>query len=494
MVCHSCLSRRGQWTLFAFCAAIAFGFLLVGTKSSPLYPINDWVDVNCFMTVGRSMLSGMVPYRDLMEQKGPVLYLLFALAALIDSTGYWGTFLLEWAAMTVFCFYGVKTAALLAPGPGIWAVPPLLCAVVVESAAFTHGGSAEELVLPLLAVSLYDFFRAILLDQTLSFRRVALNGALAGAIFWIKYTMIGFHFAWMACLFFHLLRRRDIRRAFLSCLVFLGGMGLVTLPILLYFAANGALGHLFTAYFYDNLFLYAPAYTLAQRAKRYFLILWTVTKRMPALVGLGALGFGGLLARRDLPRAGKLAYLSLFFFLTATVWGAGTLYLYYPLVLGVFLIPFAAMAAGWLARLPGRWAPPLACGLLSAVLALTLIPFGNNNAMAALSREELVQTRFSTLMRESSPQPTLLNYGFLDGGFYLAAGAKPNCRYFCTLNVPLPEAEAVQHAMMAAGAFDFVVTRDALLPEEYPYILAAQQVQAQEGFSFTYRLYRNRAL
>lgn len=488
------MSRRGQALFFVFCAAIAFGFLLVGTKSSPLYPINDWVDVNCFMTVGRSMLSGLVPYRDLMEQKGPFLYALFALAALMDRAGYLGVFLLEWCAMTVFCFYGGKTAALLAPGPGIWVAPPLLCAVVVESAAFTHGGSAEELALPLLAISLYDFVRALFFEQALSYRRVALNGALAAAILWMKYTVLGFHFAWMACLFFALLGRGELRRGFCSCLAFLGGMALFSLPILLYFGANGALKHLFSVYFYDNIFRYAPAYAPAQRFGRYWLIWREVARRMPALVGLGALGYGALLLRRDLPWQGKAAYPALVIFLTATVWGAGTLYIYYPLVLGVFLIPCAALAAGVLSRLRRRAGTALAVGGVTAALALTLIPFGNNNAMAAWRREDLVQTRFAAQMRAALPQPTLLNYGFLDGGFYLAAGAVPSCRYFCTLNLPLPEAEEQQHAMMAAGAFDFVVTRDALLPEDYPYVLASQQIQEQEGFSFTYRLYQNRSL
>ena len=35
-----------------------------------------------------------------------------------------------------------------------------------------------------------------------------------------------------------------------------GGMALATLPWVVYFGVHGALGDWFTAYFYDNLFLY----------------------------------------------------------------------------------------------------------------------------------------------------------------------------------------------------------------------------------------------
>ena len=58
----------------------------VCSKSSPLYPMNDWVDVNCFFTVGRGITHGMVPYLDLYEQKGPLIYFLYALAALISES------------------------------------------------------------------------------------------------------------------------------------------------------------------------------------------------------------------------------------------------------------------------------------------------------------------------------------------------------------------------------------------------------------------------
>ena len=42
-----------------FCCAVAA--VSVCSLSSPLYAFNTWVDANCFMTVGKSMLYGLVP-------------------------------------------------------------------------------------------------------------------------------------------------------------------------------------------------------------------------------------------------------------------------------------------------------------------------------------------------------------------------------------------------------------------------------------------------
>ena len=49
---------------FLFAGQAAFSVLAVCSKSSFLYPMNDWVDVNCYFTVGRGILRGLVPYRD----------------------------------------------------------------------------------------------------------------------------------------------------------------------------------------------------------------------------------------------------------------------------------------------------------------------------------------------------------------------------------------------------------------------------------------------
>ena len=45
-----------------FIAVTGFLTILICSKSSPLYPINDWVDANTYLTIGRAMHDGAVPY------------------------------------------------------------------------------------------------------------------------------------------------------------------------------------------------------------------------------------------------------------------------------------------------------------------------------------------------------------------------------------------------------------------------------------------------
>ena len=103
-------SFRGRLLLLGMLLSALF--LGICSKSSPLYPLNDWVDVHCFFTVGRGILEGIVPYRDLYEQKGPVLYFLYALAAIVSDSSFWGVFLLEVVTYGLFLNFSGRIAAI----------------------------------------------------------------------------------------------------------------------------------------------------------------------------------------------------------------------------------------------------------------------------------------------------------------------------------------------------------------------------------------------
>ena len=55
-----------------------------------------------------------------------------------------------------------------------------------------------------------------------------------------------------------------------------------------------------------------------------------------------------------------------------------------------------------------------------------------------------------------------MNYGFIDGGFYLASGIEPNNRFFCKVNISqkvFPEMYEEQISMVAEKKVDFAVIR-----------------------------------
>lgn len=493
------LARR--WTLPLFCLLCSFAVLAVCSRSSPLYSTNDWVDANIYFTIGRGMHQGLMPYRDLLDHKGPLLYLIHWAAAAVSDTSFFGVWLLEVLAGGCV-LYAFGRILLLFCGRG-WTffALPLLAACVYSSAAFAQGDSAEEFCLPFLAIALYSFFRCFRSSGPMPPLWIfVLNGAGAGAIFWIKYTLVGLHFAWMACFALLLwISGRSLQRALAACSAFLGGMAAVSVPILLPYALGGALPDLFRTYFVTNLTSYAstpahwstPLYNLAVCGIQTALAnpVWAVLCLAGGLF---------LVFSRTLPSpACKAALAALAFFTGFFIWAGSMGWPYYGFPLSVFSV----LGFVWLGRLLQKLPVALPAGLVrvgflpSLALGLALcLAISSNVPFLQVRRENLVQTKFASIIRQAGGQ-SLLNYGFLDGGFYLASGITPSCRFFCRLNLPdYEQLEQPVRQMVEQGAFDFIITREEgpLPGMEEHYEQVCTEYQTYDGTLFAYSLFQKK--
>ena len=146
------MKRAFPALLALLCATLA---LLIATSSSPLYAANFWTDTNIYFTIGRGMTRGLMPYRDLFDHKGPLLFMLYALGAAISDTSFIGVFILEALSLAAAVYAGWRTVSLFGEGRLTLLSMPILAAVVCCCTAFTQGGSAEEFALPALAAGVY---------------------------------------------------------------------------------------------------------------------------------------------------------------------------------------------------------------------------------------------------------------------------------------------------------------------------------------------------
>ncbi len=462
-----------------FLLLIAGCVITVCSKSSPLYPFNDWVDANCFLTVGKSMLRGQVLYRDIYEQKGVLLYALHSLASLISFRSFLGVWLLEIAAAYGFLFYFYKAARLFASRRCLW-LTPLLAGMLYSMRSFCHGDSAEELCLPLLMFALYTGMRALRSETELTRREWFFIGLTSGCVLWIKFSLLGFYPGWVLVLLWDMLRKKHWRSLADMMAFLLLGIAAVTLPVLGYFALHGALGDLFQSYFYNNLFLYSRDPSLFQLRRNVgrglynstflylsilFSLVWLIGKRDLRLAGLYILSLGFLMFT-SLNSVHPMRYYTFAFSPFAVFF----------LPLCDSLLPKETPRQGWL------------IGTVSAALAAVLIFFNSTNLyLLSYRQEDMPQFKFAEILSRREA-PTLLNYGFLDGGFYTVAGIVPNCRYFCELNIPLEDMYTQEDACLREGRTEFVVTRDRELDAPL-YRCVAQETFPYEGYSFVYRLY-----
>ncbi len=468
--------RERLWGVFGYCVLAAFVCLLFCSKSSPLYPINDWTDANAFFSSGKGMVAGRVMYRDLYEHKGPLLYALHALCAVFDPADFTAVFVLEvlagalylLAAWRLLRLYGAARAALVAL--------PVLAALVYASFSFQQGDSAEELCLPMLAWPLFWLldWRRTRAPRRMESTRLLMGGVLFGCVLWIKFTMIGLFAPWILGLFIFHAVRREWRQAWACVLWFAAGAMLATLPWLVYFGVNGAIGDWLKTYLYDNLFLYGggEAGGLIAHGKAILHAIWDWLRLNPGYTLPMILGFAAI-TLMPLP-SGKGNTVSPFekrmIWLMALVTGLGVFiggkaYVYYGLVLAAF----APVAAIWFCALAERL-PSLRKPLGAAVLAAAVLVGGAygyaaspNRADRFKPREQTMQYRFAAVINKTQ-NATLLNFGFMDAGFYTAAGVMPTVKYYHQTNVPLREMLDEQKRYVREGVTDYVVTR-AELPD-----------------------------
>ena len=475
--------ERLSFAIWAPLLLTAAAVITLCSKSSPLYPLNDWTDSNCYFTVGKAMVHGKVLYRDIYEQKGILLYLMHTAAYFVSRRSFLGMWLWEIAAAAAFLIVSAKSLLLFAPRRAVWLLPPV-AALVYTLPCFVFGDLAEEFCLPLIAWALYTGLRALREERPLSRREWLWIGITSGCVLWIKYSMVAFYLGWVLVPAFEAVRRRDARSfGRMVCFTALG-VAAVTAPVIVYFAVNGALGDLWTAYFYNNIFLYhrsgdAPLFFRVVRN-----LLNTFQGAAP-MYGSILLALPWLLGRKDRRYAAQVI-LSMAALIMGTL-NANQMHIYYAFILAVYMplacLPLLELWDGLCLsapKMPARTA---------AFAAAALIVYTNctNFYLLEYSREELPQYRFSAVM-ERYDDPTLLNYRFLDGGFYTVSGIVPEEKYFCVLNLPLPEIKEEQDRCVAEGRTDFVVTMDRKKTSEL-YECIEEQTFPREGDNHTYRLF-----
>lgn len=488
----SAISRREFLYRCLFSCLAAFSVLAVCSKSSFLYPMNDWVDVNCFFTVGRGILHGLVPYRDLYEQKGPLIYFLFALAGQISENSFLGVYILEGLCFSCFVYLGGRITEILSDNRhAFWPSSALLAMLIPITPAFSHGASAEEFFLPILALSLFIVLKAMHRNEPLTHCHGFALGLCTAAALWTKYTFCGlFTGLAAAVVIWYML---SVKKRFLPQLIlhFLLGCLVLTSAVIGWFALKGALPDLWQAYFVNNL----SQYSQNIKGGHYDAPLPNLLNNLPWSVP-GALGLVWLATRLKKHGWEALAVWAGAVCLFIFTYLNGRRYPYYALVMAVFA-PVGTAAVASLTVWLKRNIMPRASAIASCVLGCALLLVGplvalhesSNTYLMHIRKEDTPQYRFAEIISESDDQ-TLLNYGFLDGGFYFAAGVQPTEPYFCTLNIDLQEMKSSLSNSIRLGKTAYVVTRSNKLRNSENYRLVDEAKMVFEGKNWTYYLYK----
>lgn len=523
------ISRQSFFEFLSVCG-ISFLLMLLLTRSSFLYPYNNWDDSNSYFSMGKSMFHGILIYRDIFDQKGPYLYFLYGLCSLVSGTTFRGVFLMEillgaadllliGRILKLFC--RPQTAAFLSP---------ILLACMCASKSFYWGGCAEEICLPFLLFPLYVLLRTLQHSRRAEFspRDVFLSGLCCGFVFCVKFTLMGFFLGFALSV---ILTCRSFREFARLAGWFLLGTLLPFVPWVIYFGITGGLDDWYRVYIYTNVFLYsdfgANSHGASASQKIYDLaklLYWLILDNLQYFIFVIA-GLLWMLLRKGASFAGRIAPTLMFAltFLFIYIGGAHLPYYAFPLTAfavtgmagaGVLLDRIAARVvlqkgipadgarkAGSSRRTAGNITLVTAGILLSLVISYAVILRCSwNMDYLGTPKDQIFLTSFTEDINKDraagivdKDHTTLLNIGCLDSGLYTTTGIYPTCYWFQTQTLPGGEVDREQLSYILEGRTDYIVARDSYpeaIFEHYEQIDEFHQtLQPQD---FTYYLFRKK--
>lgn len=459
----------------AFLIIAATVTITLASTSSPLYPFNPWDDTNCFFTLGRGITHGLIPYKDLYEQKGPLLYFLYAFAAFISDKSFIGGWIIECIAASLFAVFSWKTVKLfVTPAKFSITVTPLLMSLAYTTRLFNFGGNAEELCFPLLTIVLYIGLKSIVTgDGIPSNTEAVCCGLITAALFWIKYTFIGFMAGF--CLYILVLSIKHKKFAKLWSLIwrYILGFVMLTVPILLYFVATNSLKYLWEAYFYNNIFLYHGGKAVSGPAsipvvKNIYIPLYCTYTNCIKYPKFGVTLLLSILSVIFINKEHRKKAIFLFvitFCLTiGVVFTRNTFIYYYVYILAycfsLLLIPFVK----GLNRLTKTFKenPKFMQSVIAGFILVcytVLMLLNKNNYLMLQKKDFLVQYRYAEIINRT-PNAKILTYDVMDAGFYTSTGLLPQNRFYCFLNIETnyPPILEEQHRLIDEGYYDYIIT------------------------------------
>lgn len=430
-------------------------------------------DNNWFMMCGKSWMSGLTPYVDFTDSKGPLLWLIYGLAYLItprsfggmflfDLLFYWGTFMLLY-----------KTAFIMLRN-----APQSLLATMAMAFFFFYPGMHQEVLIEdychlFNAMALYAAVR-VLYEGEYRDSLMFWTGAALGAALMMKYSaMITLLAPAGMILLYLLVKRRSFWRALL---LMAGGFAAVVLPFVVYLAAAGALDDFLREYFFNTgvTILNAKESIDGEAAalkKRWPFNIIYLHRRDQFLSEFLRLVLVGFLMSLYVFRRSKwlLALLVL--------WYGGSLLLYSITASDRYFMSLCIFAFGgllFLAAITGNVKMPgaiLGGAVMLGVLAVLLTHYYYSEMhfpgrdRASLEKRQHVGALINAEQQRLGRKPTLMYYHTSDFGEHTLTDAVAGARYW-----------SVQHGMSDG----MMKAHDAELREKHPDIVIIKEEDKEE--------------
>ena len=240
---------------------------LLGLSSSPLNKGVTQNDSAVFQIMGRGMLNGQVMYKDLFDHKGPVMYVINAIAYLINPQI--GLFIVETLFISIGAVFIFKTSKMLVNKKV--SVIMSLVYVMLMFISILGGNFTEEYAMTFTSIALYCIMKIIYKNEYENKILWGIIGATFALNFFIKPTYIAIWIAFGIIQFIYSIKEKKIKELIKYIFYMIIGIMIVTLPIIIYLVLNDDIHYFIDAFFILNM-KYSEA-GLLKKAKTFWILI-----------------------------------------------------------------------------------------------------------------------------------------------------------------------------------------------------------------------------
>lgn len=266
------------------CVAMLFAALFVcffSIGGTILHPYVE-LDQGIWQIMGQGIIQGCVPYVDLYDHKGPLLFYFFALANYIGE-GKTGVFVLESICLAISLYFTYRLSRLFVSGR--WSLLALF--VYLLWAFFTMEGGAcnEEVTQPFVIVPLYYALKYLHREKEgnqISKTLIWAVGMCGGIIVMIRMNNAAMLFPFAGVLLWRLWREKSLAIMIKMLALMISAFVLPILLCVFFFAYQGAWNEFWMGCFSHN-FMYAASYA-GDRTPREWTIILLACAPLVALV------------------------------------------------------------------------------------------------------------------------------------------------------------------------------------------------------------------
>ena len=193
-------------------------------------------DTSLYLTIAQGITRGQVPFRDFVDNKGPLVYLISTPGMFLG--GFLGVWLTELIFMFISVLFAYKTALFFGEKKyAFWAV---IFSFIVFQSFFYEAAGTEEYALPFIMISLYIFVKYFFTQKEPPFYELLILGICCAVSFFIRINMFPLWLGFCIAIVIESLFKRKFLPLLRYILFFSAGLLIAAIPVFLYLYLNNA--------------------------------------------------------------------------------------------------------------------------------------------------------------------------------------------------------------------------------------------------------------